>query len=123
MARNGLTRRIRHDAFTDEERDVFVEWVIQMGMRRKSSEVAAFQLLAPMAYSESPLCHKLPSARFPIAFIYGEYDWVNRDIADELVRERKVQGEVFQTGDSGHHLYVEAAIECSSCLIKFVYGE
>ena len=66
-----------------------------MGMRRKSSETAVFQLLAPMAYSESPLCHKLPSARFPIAFLYGEYDWVNREGADKLVEERKVQGEVF----------------------------
>ena len=88
-------RRIRPDVFTDEEAEVFIEWVIQMGMRPKSSEIAAFRLLAIMANSESPLCHKLPSARFPVAFLYGEYDWVNRDIADKLVSERKVQGEVF----------------------------
>ena len=82
VARNGLERRMRSDCFEEGEQDVLVEWAVQLGMRRKSSETAVFQLLAPMAYSESPLCHKLPSARFPIAFLYGEYDWVNREGAD-----------------------------------------
>ena len=55
--------------------------------------------------------------------MYGEYDWMTRSVADDLVAEGKVEGEVFMTSSSGHHLYIEAAAECVSCMVKFVYGE
>ena len=57
-----------------------------------------------------------------MAFIYGEYDWVSRAPADELVDSGKVVGEVFQTANSGHHLYVEAAEENVACILKFIHG-
>ena len=66
-----------------------------MGMRRRSTEKCVYKLLAPMAYSEQPLCHKLPSLGKPVAFMYGEYDWVNRDIADNMIAMGQIEGEVF----------------------------
>ena len=56
-----------------------------MCMRDKSSEVAVFYLLAPMAYSMDPLCHKLHKLSIPIAFMYGEYDWVSREAGDKII--------------------------------------
>ena len=99
-----------------------IEWILQIFMRPKSGELAIFQLLAPRAYPRVPLCHELPKLKIPIAFMYGVSDWVSREPADVLVKEGKVQGEVFMTKDSGHHLYVEAARECASCIIKFAHG-
>lgn len=58
-----------------------------------------------------------------MAFMYGEYDWVSRDVADNLIEKGLVQGEVFQTEDSAHHLYIEAAEECVACIIKFKFGQ
>ena len=55
--------------------------------------------------------------------MYGEYDWMSREPADKLIKDARVEGEVFQTGNSGHHLYIEAANECVSCMVKFVHGE
>jgi len=125
FVKNGLERRLRSDIFTEEEAEHFIEWVIQMGMRDKSSELAVFQLLAPLAFAEQPLCLKLPDlkGKIPIAFIYGEYDWVTRECADKMLAEGKIDGEVFITSLSGHHLYVEAATECVSSIIKFTHGE
>ena len=122
--RSGLLRRMREGTFTsDEEKEVFTEWVLQMGLRRKSSEICVYHMLAPMAYAERPLCHDLPKLNIQISFMYGEYDWVTRDVADNLVQEGKVDGEVFITSLSGHHLYLEAAKECVACLLKFTHGE
>ena len=92
-------------------------------MRPKSSEICLWRLLGPAGYAAVPLCQLLPDLGIPIAFMYGEYDWMSREPADKLISEKKVEGEVFQTGASGHHLYVEAAVECVSCLVKFAYGE
>ena len=92
-------------------------------MRKKSTEHCVFQLLQPIAYSRSPLSKKLPELNIPIAFMYGENDWVSRTIADDLVSQKKVEGEVFETKASGHHLYFEAAFECVSYTIKFVHGQ
>ena len=39
---NGLLRRMREGTFTIEQQDLFIEWVIQIGMRDKSSELAIF---------------------------------------------------------------------------------
>ena len=47
---------------------------------------------------------------------------MSRDVADDLILRGDVQGEVFETARSGHHLYVEAAHEVCSGIIKFVNG-
>ena len=76
-----------------------------------------------MAFAVDPLCHKLPNLKIPIAFMYGEYDWVSQACAEQMIGEGKIEGEVFTTSQSGHHLYVEAPIEGVSCLLKFTHGD
>jgi len=88
--KNGLMRRVRSDAMTEPEKEALIEYILQMTMREKSSEISIFNLLAPMGFSVSPLCHTLPNLNIPIAFMYGEYDWVSRDVADKLVLDGKV---------------------------------
>jgi hypothetical protein len=78
-------RRIRSDSMTEPEKEVLIEYILQMCMRDKSSEVAVFNLLAPMAYSMDPLCNKLHKLSIPIAFMYVEYDWVSREVGDKLI--------------------------------------
>ena len=58
-----------------------------------------------------------------MVFIYGENDWVSRAPADRLIDGGLVQGGVYQTANSGHHLYLEAAEESVACILKFLQGE
>ena len=51
LERNNLMKRFRSGTFGEEESEVVLEAVVQMGMRRKSTDEAIFQLLAPLAYS------------------------------------------------------------------------
>ena len=122
MVIRGIMRRMSPDTFYEGERDLIIEWILQLLMRPKSGELAIYQLLAPRAYPRVPLCRKLHELSIPIAFLYGEHDWVSREPADALVNDGKVEGEVFSTKNSGHHLYIEAARECASCIVKFVHG-
>ena len=84
---NGLKRRIGEDILTPEEQDVFTEYILQMGMRKKSTELCVYKLLAPMAYAQEPLCQKLPQLGKPIAFMYGEFDWVGSQVAYTMLNE------------------------------------
>ena len=82
------------------------------------------KIVRPFVYMPNPLEDHLPELKdVPMAFMYGEYDWVNRDVADRLIDGGKVNGEVFQVSDSAHHLYLEAPEECCACIIKFVFGQ
>ena len=84
LVQGGLVRRIGHETvvFKEGEKEMFLDWIMQIFMRRKSTEHCVFQLLQPIAYSRSPLCEKLPELSIPIAFMYGEHDWVGREVAD-----------------------------------------
>ena len=99
-------------------------YVHQMMIRKKSSELCLSRLLGLFAFTQKSLETDLGQLNAtPMAFMYGEYDWVNRATADMLIESGVIQGEVFQTADSGHHLYVEAAEECVACILKFVKGK
>ena len=99
-------------------------YVHQMMIRKKSSELCLSRLLGLFAFTQKSLETDLGQLNAtPMAFMYGEYDWVNRATADKLIESGVIQGEVFQTADSGHHLYVEAAEECVACILKFVKGK
>lgn len=58
-----------------------------------------------------------------VAFLYGDYDWVERAPADDLILKGEVKGEVFTVQNSGHHLYIEGGKECSVNIISFCFGE
>ena len=115
--------QVEQNTILEGEVDVMVEWFIQASMRQKSTETCIFKLLMPNAFSEQPLVRKLPSLKIPIAFLYGVNDWMARESADDLVFRGEVNGEVFETQNSGHYLYVEAPHECCSSIIKFVHGD
>ena len=85
LFKKGLMRRIRSDAMTEPEKEEMIEYILQICMRDKSSEVAVFNLLAPLGYSVDPLSNKLHKLSIPIAFMYGEYDWVSREAGDKLI--------------------------------------
>lgn len=77
-----------------EEIEHLRDYIYQMLVRRKSSEVVVSRMFAPFVYAKKPLEDRLGSLGIPMAFIFGEYDWVGRAGADRLVDSGQVQGEV-----------------------------
>ena len=102
-----LAKRTLHNGFKFRVHDVSVfksgdaeindlaSYIQQMCVRPKSSEVCVARIFKPLAYCHEALVDLLPNVNLPMAFIYGEYDWVSRAPADHLVDNGKVVGEVF----------------------------
>ena len=80
------------------------------------------RIFLPFAFTRGALEDMLPTLNIPIAFLYGEYDWIPAATGERIL-EKGVEGEVFVTLESGHHLYIEAADECVACILKFSFGE
>ena len=108
----------------EAEIDLFTTYIYQMMIGNKSSELCLSRIMTPFVYTHKALEDYLPNqlGHIPMAFMYGEHDWVNRSTGERLLANG-CQGEIFQTADSGHHLYVEAAEECVACIIKFHSGQ
>ena len=93
-------------------------------MRKKSSELALREIFSPMYFTPVVLEDRLPTLQgIPMAFVYGEFDFISREGADRLIDSRRVRGEVFQTSCSSHGMTLEAAEECTACIIKFCCGQ
>ena len=125
---SGLKRRVDPSIFAQGEAEMalFANYIHLMMVRKKSSEICLNRIFMPFAYTRAPLEPLLPqlkSHQVRMAFMYGEFDWVNRQVADDLVEKELVVGEVFQTENSGHHLNIEASEECVACILKFKYGQ
>ena len=67
-----------------------------MMIKKKSSEVMVGQVIKPFVFTHKSLEDFLPELTdIPMAFMYGEFDWVAREVADRLIDSGAIQGEVF----------------------------
>ena len=54
------------------------------------------QVIKPFVFTHKSLEDFLPELTdIPMAFMYGEFDWVAREVADRLIDSEAIQGEVF----------------------------
>ena len=55
---------------------------------------------------------KTDKNKLKITFLYGKYDWMERETAEDLVEKKVVSGCVYSIPEAGHHLYIENPREC-----------
>jgi len=61
-------------------------------MKPRGSENLITVICEPFAYLKEPLAERLPNlGQKPITFMYGDYDWMERESAENLVKAGKVQ--------------------------------
>ena len=86
--KNGMKRRMDPAIFSgDQEMEYLTTYVYQMMIKKKSSEIMVNKLIKPFVFTHKALEEFLPELRdkVPMAFMYGEYDWVDREVGDRLV--------------------------------------
>lgn len=55
-------------------------------MKPVGSERSISVILAPFAYARNPLIKRIKSiGQMPVTFLYGEFDWMERETAEQLV--------------------------------------
>ena len=81
-------------------------------------------ILAPFAYARNPLITRIKSlGQMPVTFLYGEFDWMERETAEQLVKDKVLNGKVFSVSESGHHLYIENPVECVANILRCTHNE
>ena len=99
-------------------------YIHQIQMKPKGSEVSISVILAPFAYARNPLISRIKSlGQMPITFLYGEFDWMERETAEQLVKDKVVNGKVFSVSEAGHHLYIENPAECAANILSCTHNE
>ena len=89
--KSGMRRRLDEGVLNPTQIEDLTTYVYQMMVRKKSSEQMLSKIVRPFVYMPNPLEDHLPGIKdVPMAFMYGEYDWVNRDVADRLIDSGKV---------------------------------
>ena len=61
-----------------------IELLIQINVRPASSEKYLNRLFNGGVWARIPLRDKIKFIKVPICFMYGEYDFIRRDVADFL---------------------------------------
>ena len=95
----------RAGSLSPQEEEVMKQYLEQINLLPGSGEYALAHILYPGAWAKYPLCERIHELRIPMAFYYGEKDWVTPDGADQVLE--KAQGMVLKyiISNSDHHLH------------------
>lgn len=79
-------------------------------------------LLAPGAYARMPLVDRVAALKIPVAFVYGDHDWMSadggRDAVEIMRRAGNPDGRLHVVKDAGHHLYLDNPQAVNDLLLK-----
>ena len=113
----GYTQRrfIAGHHLTQEEVDIFAQYMYGIVAAKGSGEHALRYILEPFAFAKDPLEHRMSNLQTPVSFIYGSQDWMDPLAADRLlerIRENRgslVEGDLerLTTECAGHYPYLD----------------
>jgi len=86
--KSGMMRRLDKGVLSEEQIEHLTTYVYQMMVRKKSSEKMLSKIMRPFVYMPQSLedrLHSLKAHDISMAFMYGEFDWVNRNVGDRLI--------------------------------------
>jgi hypothetical protein len=84
IIRKSLKRRLNN--MSKQIIDIFAMYIHQIHMKPVGSERSISVILAPFAYARNPLIKRIKSiGQMQVTFLYGEFDWMERETAEQLV--------------------------------------
>lgn len=97
-----------HDRATSigkDEENVMINYLEQINLLPGSGEYGLAYVLYPGAWAKNPLCQRIHSLKIPMAFFYGDRDWVKPDGAEEMLEKSNGMVLIYTITGSDHHLY------------------
>lgn len=88
-----------------EEKAVIKTYLEQINLLPGSGEYGLAYILYPGAWARNPLCNRINSLKVPMAFYYGDNDWLKPDGAEQVQQKAVGQVLIFTITNSDHHLY------------------
>jgi cardiolipin-specific phospholipase len=104
-----------------EEKELIERYLEQINLLPGSGEYGLIHVLEPGAWARYPLCNRLPQLNIPMAFIYGDRDWMPASGGYTVAERARVPVLVKIIKDSDHHLYWDNSKDFVKELIESVY--
>lgn len=100
---------------TQDEVDIFSEYMYGIVASKGSGEYALRYILEPFAFAKDPLEHRMSNLQVPISFIYGSQDWMDPLAADRVIERIRQNRSPLIDGDlkrlttewAGHYPYLD----------------
>ena len=89
----------------EEEMPTLEKFVEQINLFPGSGEHGISYILDFSLWPYSPLCKRLPDLTIPIAFFYGDRDWIVSDGGYKTKEISSSQILVYTISNSDHHMY------------------
>lgn len=89
----------------EKEQIVMEEYLEQINLLPGSGEHAVNYILDFELWPYSPLCRRLPELKTPIAFFYGDRDWMVADGGYKTKERSENSVQVHIISNSDHHMY------------------
>lgn len=102
-----------------EETSYLESYLEQINLMSGSGELALIYILHPGGYAKNPLCKRLHSLKIPMAFFYGDRDWMNKKGAEQLAESNdNIHLKIISNSD--HHLYWDNPRELSEKMMSIL---
>ncbi|KAI9466799.1 alpha/beta-hydrolase [Lactarius psammicola] len=105
----------------DETRDMH-DYIMNITLAKGSGEYCISHILAPGAYARMPLVDRISALKMPIAFVYGEHDWMDPSGGVSSIDNLKAAGNerarMYIVPRAGHHVYLDNAKAVNKLLLK-----
>ena len=100
---------------TQEEMNIFAEYMYGIVAGKGSGEHALRHILEPFAFAKDPLEHRMSNLQTPVSFIYGSQDWMDPLAADRVIERIRKNRKALVEGDlerhttpcAGHYPYLD----------------
>jgi cardiolipin-specific phospholipase len=109
--------RKRLPALTEKEYGIFAEYMYHVSAAPGCGEYALGTILKPGAWAHEPLHDRLKDLSMPVAFIYGEDDWMDYRHAEDAAKQMAVPTRIIRVPKSGHQLYIENPKDFNAALL------
>jgi len=110
----------RFQELTLEELAHVKDYLEQINLMPASGELALVHILEPGAWAFKPLCKRLKDVRVPMAFFYGDRDWMSPEGAEQTAQYSGKSVIIHTISNSDHHLYWDNPRELSQKMMRSI---
>ncbi|CAG9323336.1 unnamed protein product [Blepharisma stoltei] len=112
--------RDRLNSLTKEENHAVGNYLEQINIMPGSGEYGLVYILEPGVWARSPLCARFEKSKTPMAFFFGDIDWVKPDGARQLEKNYSGKMLIYMISHSDHHLYWDNPQELAEKMIEAI---
>ncbi|CAG9329883.1 unnamed protein product [Blepharisma stoltei] len=110
----------RFNSLSQEENLAVGNYLEQINIMPGSGEYGLVYILEPGAWARSPLCVRFEEANIPLAFFFGDIDWVKPDGARQLKKHYSGKMLIYMISHSDHHLYWDNPEDLSEKMLEAI---